>query len=113
MRGGQGVESPKLVSMASSGTSRSARAHSSPNVCAGPFGAVYDFYIERDWLMRLIGRVVWGIDASLLYASMDAISRAGFFARRSGVVCAGAPPWQSIAIASRRPLRFAEQSWNR
>src|ERR1035438_3386316 len=63
--------------MTSPGASRATGTQSSPNVCAGPFGAVYDFYIERDWLMRLIGRVVWGIDASVLYTSMEAIRRSG------------------------------------
>jgi len=29
-----------------------------PNICAGPFGRFYDFYIERPWLMRTIGRAV-------------------------------------------------------
>ena len=41
-----------------------------PNICAGGFGAVYDFYIERPWLMCAVGRAVWGIDASLLYRSI-------------------------------------------
>lgn len=43
------------------------------NVCAGPFGTAYDFYIERPWLMRIIGRAIWGIDASVLYASLGSI----------------------------------------
>ena len=73
-------------------------APSSPNVCAGPFGAVYDFYIERDWLMRLIGRVVWGIDASVLYASMDAIRRAQNGARILDVPCGG-----GVALRALRP----------
>ncbi|MGP8240653.1 MAG: class I SAM-dependent methyltransferase [Solirubrobacteraceae bacterium] len=47
-----------------------------PNICAGPFGMVYDVYIERPWLMRAIGRMVWGIDASVLYTSMAPISEA-------------------------------------
>jgi ubiquinone/menaquinone biosynthesis C-methylase UbiE len=42
------------------------------NQCAGPFGAVYDFYIERPWLMQAISRLVWGIDAAALYRSIDA-----------------------------------------
>jgi ubiquinone/menaquinone biosynthesis C-methylase UbiE len=46
-----------------------------PNICAGPFGAVYDFYIERPWLMQLIGRALWGIDARPLYAAMAPIER--------------------------------------
>jgi ubiquinone/menaquinone biosynthesis C-methylase UbiE len=50
------------------------------NQCAGPFGAVYDFYIERRWLMLAIGRLAWGIDASVLYDSLDSV----------GVVDAGA-----------------------
>lgn len=41
------------------------------NPCAGRFGAIYDFYIERERLSRLIGRVVWGIDTSRLYASIQ------------------------------------------
>lgn len=47
-----------------------------PNICAGPFGTVYDVYIERPWLMRAIGRMVWGIDASVLYSSMAPIGTA-------------------------------------
>jgi hypothetical protein len=30
------------------------------NVCSGPFGAVYDFYIERPWLARLVLGAMWG-----------------------------------------------------
>jgi SAM-dependent methyltransferase len=45
-----------------------------PNICAGPFGAVYDFYVERPWLMGVIGRVLWGIDASVLYESIDVLA---------------------------------------
>ncbi len=37
---------------------------------------VYDVYIERPWLMRAIGRMVWGIDASVLYSSMAPIGEA-------------------------------------
>jgi ubiquinone/menaquinone biosynthesis C-methylase UbiE len=41
------------------------------NQCAGPFGAAYDFYIERPRLMQAIGRAVWGADLSLLYRSIE------------------------------------------
>jgi ubiquinone/menaquinone biosynthesis C-methylase UbiE len=78
--------------------SRGTKTQTSPNVCAGPFGAVYDFYIERDWLMRLIGRVVWGIDASALYTSMEAISRAGDGATILDVPCGG-----GVALRALRP----------
>ena len=47
-----------------------------PNICAGPFGTVYDVDIEHPWLMRAIGRMVWGIDASVLYTSMAPIGTA-------------------------------------
>ena len=42
------------------------------NQCAGPFGAAYDFYIERPRLMQALGRLLWGVDLSSLYASIDA-----------------------------------------
>jgi ubiquinone/menaquinone biosynthesis C-methylase UbiE len=73
-------------------------AQTSPNVCAGPFGAVYDFYIERDWLMRLIGRVVWGIDASVLYRSMEAIRGA-----QNGAVILDVPCGGGVALRALRP----------
>jgi ubiquinone/menaquinone biosynthesis C-methylase UbiE len=84
--------------MTSPGASRGTGTQTSPNVCAGPFGAVYDFYTERDWLMRLIGRVVWGIDASVLYTSMDAISRA-----RNGAVILDVPCGGGVALRALRP----------
>jgi ubiquinone/menaquinone biosynthesis C-methylase UbiE len=59
---------------------------------------VYDFYIERDWLMRLIGRVVWGIDASVLYTSMEAISQASDGAMIIDVPCGG-----GVALRALRP----------
>jgi ubiquinone/menaquinone biosynthesis C-methylase UbiE len=68
------------------------------NVCAGPFGAVYDLYIERPWLSRLIGRVVWGIDTSVLYESMDAISQAA-----DGATVVDAPCGGGVAFRALRP----------
>ncbi len=46
-------------------------AKAAKNQCAGPFGAAYDFCIERPWLMRRIGRAVWGVDLAPLYRSLD------------------------------------------
>jgi SAM-dependent methyltransferase len=43
-------------------------------VFASPFGAVYDLYIQREPLARLISRVVWHSDVRPFYASMAAIS---------------------------------------
>ena len=62
---------------------------SAPNTCAGPFGAVYDFYIERPWLMQLIGSAAWGIDGSVLYASMAPIRSAAPGSTIIDVPCGG------------------------
>ena len=67
-----------------------------PNICAGPFGACYDFYIERPWLMRSIGRVVWGIDASVLYASMAPISHVADGATILDVPCGGGVAFRAL-----------------
>jgi SAM-dependent methyltransferase len=68
-----------------------------PNVCAGPFGAFYDFYIERPWLMQAIGRAVWGIDSSLLYASMEPIARAPAGATIVDVPCGGGVAFRALS----------------
>ena len=67
-----------------------------PNVCAGPFGAFYDFYIERPWLMQAIGRVLWGIDSSVLYASMEPIRRASAGATIVDVPCGGGVAFRAL-----------------
>jgi SAM-dependent methyltransferase len=68
------------------------------NVCAGPFGAVYDFYIERPWLAGLIGRVMWGVDLAPLYASMASIGRLEDDATILDVPCGG-----GVALRAMRP----------
>lgn len=70
------------------------RAH---NVCAGPFGSFYDFYIERPRLMRLLGRAVWGIDASSLYTSMEAIGRAAPGSTIVDVPCGGGVAFRALS----------------
>lgn len=69
-----------------------------PNVCAGPFGAVYDFYIERPRLMQMVGRAIWGIDASVLYAGMRSISKLD-----SGAVIADVPCGGGVAFRALEP----------
>ena len=68
-----------------------------PNVCAGPFGAAYDFYIERPWMMGLIGRFVWGIDASVLYESMEPIGRAAAGTTVLDVPCGGGVAFRALS----------------
>lgn len=67
-----------------------------PNVCAGPFGAFYDFYIERPRLMQAVGRAVWGIDASILYASMKPIEDVGTGATIVDVPCGGGVAFRAL-----------------
>src|SRR5438094_8719473 len=40
---------------------------------AGPYGLIYDYSIEREWLMRDVGRDGWGIDVCALLASRSVI----------------------------------------
>jgi ubiquinone/menaquinone biosynthesis C-methylase UbiE len=75
-----------------------------PNVCAGPFGAVYDFYIERPWLMRTIGHVLWGIDASVLYESMDVLADVEEGSTVLDVPCGGGVAFRALPPA--RDVRY-------
>ena len=75
-----------------------------PNICAGPFGAFYDFYIERPRLMQAIGRLVWGIDSSVLYASMEPIGCAPAGATIVDVPCGGGVAFR--ALGPGRDVRY-------
>lgn len=68
------------------------------NVCAGPFGAFYDFYIERPWLAQAIGRTVWGIDLAPLYRSMEVVAALPDGATVLDVPCGG-----GVALRALRP----------
>jgi hypothetical protein len=59
------------------------------NVCAGPFGAVYDFYIERESVARIVGRFLWGIDVRPMYRSTHAIGKQANGATILDVPCGG------------------------
>lgn len=39
-----------------------------PNICAGPFGVVYDYYIERPRLARIVLGLMWGVGLALFSA---------------------------------------------
>lgn len=69
---------------------------SAVNVCAGPFGAFYDFYIERPQLSRAIGRLVWGIDTSVLYDSMEPIRQMNGGATILDVPCGGGVAFRAL-----------------
>jgi len=68
------------------------------NVCAGPFGIFYDFYIERPWLAQAIGHTVWGADLAPLYRSMAAIAALPDDATVLDVPCGG-----GVALRALRP----------
>jgi SAM-dependent methyltransferase len=68
------------------------------NVCAGPFGVFYDFYIERPWLAQTIGRTIWGVDLAPLYRSMEAIGELPDGATVLDVPCGG-----GVALRALRP----------
>ncbi|HEU4702454.1 MAG TPA: class I SAM-dependent methyltransferase, partial [Conexibacter sp.] len=68
------------------------------NVCAGPFGRFYDFYIERPRVAQLVGRLVWGVDVAPLYRSMAAISALAHGATVLDVPCGG-----GVALRAIRP----------
>lgn len=47
-------------------------ASAGSNACAGPFGAAYDSWIERERVARVVGSLLWGIDTRPMFASMRA-----------------------------------------
>jgi ubiquinone/menaquinone biosynthesis C-methylase UbiE len=69
------------------------------NACAGPFGAFYDFYIERPWLVSLIGRAVWGMKGSVLYESMGPIREAAPGSTIADVPCGGGVAFRALRPA--------------
>jgi SAM-dependent methyltransferase len=75
-----------------------------PNICAGPFGSLYDFYIERPWLTRAIGRTLWGIETSMLYDSMGLLAEIGNGSTVLDVPCGGGVAFR--ALNSERDLRY-------
>jgi ubiquinone/menaquinone biosynthesis C-methylase UbiE len=74
------------------------------NLCGGVFGAVYDFYIEREWLARLVGRAVWGMDVRPMYASMSAIGQLPDHATVLDVPCGGGVAFR--AVGSDQHVRY-------
>jgi SAM-dependent methyltransferase len=59
------------------------------NVCAGPFGAVYDYYIERPRLARLVLWLMWGVDPRPFYRSLVAVGEMPDGATILDVPCGG------------------------
>lgn len=70
---------------------------SAQNVCAGPFGAAYDFYIERERLSYPIGRLIWGIDTRPFYASFSAIGEVPAGGTVLDVPCGGGVAFRALS----------------
>jgi SAM-dependent methyltransferase len=68
------------------------------NVCAGPLGALYDFYIERPWLARLVLGMMWGVDPRPFYRSLSQIAGLPDGATVLDVPCGG-----GVALRGLRP----------
>jgi SAM-dependent methyltransferase len=68
------------------------------NVCAGPYGRLYDFGIERPRVAQAFGQLLWGIDLAPLYASMAAIGELPDGATVLDVPCGG-----GVALRALRP----------
>jgi SAM-dependent methyltransferase len=66
------------------------------NMFAGSYGVIYDFCIERERLMRAVGRAVWGIDMSVLYASMEAVGRVTAGGTILDVPCGGGVAFRAL-----------------
>jgi ubiquinone/menaquinone biosynthesis C-methylase UbiE len=65
---------------------------------ASPFGAVYDFYMRREWLSRVVARLAWHSDIRPFYASMAAIP-----AVPDGCTIVDAPCGSGVALRALRP----------
>jgi ubiquinone/menaquinone biosynthesis C-methylase UbiE len=68
------------------------------NVCAGPFGAIYDFYIERPRLARLVLGAMWGVDPRPFYRSLGRVAELPDGATVLDVPCGG-----GVALRGLRP----------
>lgn len=68
------------------------------NVCAGPFGAVYDYYIERPRLARLTLGLMWGVDPRPFYRSIATVGEMPEGSTILDVPCGG-----GIALRGLRP----------
>jgi SAM-dependent methyltransferase len=68
------------------------------NVCAGPVGAAYNFYIQRPRLARLVLGSMWGVDSRPFYRSIEAVGEMPEGATILDVPCGG-----GVALRGLRP----------
>jgi ubiquinone/menaquinone biosynthesis C-methylase UbiE len=66
------------------------------NICAGPYGLIYDFCIERQRLMCVTARLTWGIDLMSQFASMDVIGKTNAGATILDIPCGGGVAFRAL-----------------
>ena len=82
------------------------------NVCAGPFGAVYDFYIERPFLARLILGTMWGVNQRPFYRSLATVGQLPDGATVLDVPCGGGVALRGLRAGQRvRWVTIGIPSW--
>jgi SAM-dependent methyltransferase len=65
---------------------------------AGPFGPIYSYYMEHEWMSRPIAWAVWGADIRPFYDGMAEIGRAP-----DGATIADVPCGAGVALRGLRP----------
>ena len=69
----------------------------SKNACAGPFGAVYDLWIERERVARVVGGLLWGIDTRPMFRSIrEVLAAAPAGATVVDVPCGGGVAFRAL-----------------
>jgi ubiquinone/menaquinone biosynthesis C-methylase UbiE len=57
---------------------------------------IYDFCIEREWLMRAVARLTWGVDLTPLYSTMGAISEVNAGETILDIPCGGGVAFRAL-----------------
>jgi SAM-dependent methyltransferase len=71
------------------------------NVCSGPLGAAYDYYIERPRLARLVLGLMWGVDPRPFYESLSAVGELPDGATILDVPCGGGVALRGVRTGQR------------
>jgi SAM-dependent methyltransferase len=72
------------------------------NACAGPFGAFYEAWIERERVARVVGRLLWGIRTEPMFASMrESLARVPDGATVIDVPCGGGVAFRALGTNQR------------
>ena len=74
------------------------------NICAGPLGGMYDYYIQRPRLARLVLGLMWGVHSRPFYRSLEIVGEMPEGATILDVPCGG-----GTALRGLRPGQRA--SW--